>query len=160
MENINTGKGTISVWGILVALAGAITVLGFFLALTKVPDAGIGITGWDMLRGQVEGEDYSDEYTFWRFVPFVVMLVGIATIVMEALPAVGVNKPALKLVAMILGIVTLVLGILVLAFSAGSACFEHGDDIKFHRAIGAYFMLYGGLFASVFGFLDYKGIGL
>ena len=160
MENINTGKGTVSVWGILVALAGAITVLGFFLALTKIPDAGIGITGWDMLRGQVEGEDVSDEYTFWRFIPFITMLVGIATIVMEVLPGIGVGKPAFKLVAMILGIVTLVLGILVLAFSSGSACFEHSDGIKFHRAIGAYFMLYGGIFASVFGFLDYKGIGL
>ena len=160
MEKINTGKGSISMWGIIVALAGAITVLGFFLALTKLTDMGIGITGWDMLRGQIEGEDYSDEYTFWRFIPFITMLVGIATVVMEVLPAVGVDKPALKLVAMILGIVTLVLGIMVLAFSAGTACFEHGDDLKFHRAIGAYFMLYGGLFASVFGFLDYKGIGL
>ena len=160
MEKINTGKGSISMWGIIVALAGAITVLGFFLALTKLTDLGIGITGWDMLRGLVEGEDASDEYTFWRFIPFITMLVGIATVVMEVLPAVGVDKPALKLVAMILGIVTLVLGIMVLAFSAGTACFEHGDDLKFHRAIGAYFMLYGGLFASVFGFLDYKGIGL
>ena len=50
MENINTGKGSISMWGIIVALAGAITVLGFFLALTKLTDMGIGITGWDIMN--------------------------------------------------------------------------------------------------------------
>ena len=163
MEDIKLGKGSISVWGALVAVGGFLAFLGFFLAITEIHiDGGWGffskVTGLDMLRGIVDGEDTTDEYTFWRFMPFIAGLVGLAVVIIKVLPFAIGDKPAFKTVGLGLGIAVVVLAVLVLALSAGSACFEHTDGLKFYRGIGAFFMLYGGIIAVVGSFLDIKGV--
>ena len=163
MEDIKLGKGSISVWGALVAIGGFLAFLGFFLAITEIHiDGGWGffskVTGLDMLRGIVDGEDMTDEYTFWRFMPFIAGLVGLAVVIIKVLPFAIGDKPAFKTVGLGLGIAVVVLAVLVLALSAGSACFEHTDGLKFYRGIGAFFMLYGGIIAVVGSFLDIKGV--
>lgn len=157
MDDVKIGKGTFSFWGCLTAFGGFLAVIGFYLAIVKVGDYGISLTGWEMLKGEYQGVDISDEITFWRYFPFIAAIIGALTIVFEALVAFG--KTGLKPVAFALGVVTLVMAILVLAGTAGSALFEDDfGDTKFYRQIGAYFILYGAIIATVCGFLDFRGV--
>ncbi len=157
MEDDKNAKMSFSFWGCLVAFGGFLAFIGFFLAITKMSEMGVTLTGLDLLKGKYEGQDISDDLTFWRFFPFIAAITGAVTIVLEALAMLG--KSALRPVALAFGVVTLVLAILVLACSAGTAVADFDTDgITFRRGIGSYFMLYGGIFASVCGFLDLKGV--
>ena len=57
---------------------------------------------------------------------------------------------------MVLGIVTLVLALLTMFCTAGSEGInkDYRDGLKFHRQIGAYYLLYGGILAAVGGALN------
>ena len=162
MEKIAVGKGSISLWTLITAVGGFLAFIAFFLSMVKISSGGVdwfNITGIDMFSESLDGEKAEDVYKFWRVMPFIAALTGIATVIVCALPLFGIDKPALKLVAMILGIATLALGIIVIAASTGSAGFENvTDDVEFHRQIGAYFILYGGILATAAGFCDWKGV--
>ncbi len=157
MEDVKIGKVSFSFWGCLVAFGGFLAFIGFFLAVMRIDDGGISLTGLDLLKGKYQGTDISDDLTFWRYFPFIAAIVAALTVVIEAVVAFG--RTALKPVAFALGVVTLVMAIMVLACSTGSAVIDgNTGDTKFYRMIGAYFILYGGIFAAVCGLLDLKGV--
>lgn len=168
MEDIKIGNGSISIWGIVAAVGGLLAFIAFFLAITKFDfDFGLKVTtenisGLDMISNKYDGEKAEDMYTFWKVMPLLAMIAGLATLVLAILPIFGVNNSGIKMAFMIVGIVTLVLGILVFAFSAGVAVLDVDSDYEkyytAHRQIGAYFALIGGILAGVCGFLDWKGI--
>ena len=114
------------------------------------------ITGWDFLTSKFNGEHVDDAYTFWRFMPFIAAIAGVGVVVFTALPAFGVGSPSMKVVGMIFGIVVLVLSLLIIFCTAGKLGFEGDTDgFKFHRQIGAYLTLYGGIMAAGAGFYDW-----
>ncbi len=155
MEDVKIGKGSISFWGCAAAFGSVLVILGFFLAITKIN--GLSLTGWELLRGKSDGTDISKWLTFWRYIPLITMIIGVAAIVFEALPMLG--KDGLKPVAMGLAIASLVLAVLVLACTAGSPGFKDmPHKTEYVRAIGSYFMLYGGIIATVCSVLDLKGV--
>jgi hypothetical protein len=57
---------------------------------------------------------------------------------------------------MVFGIVVLVLSLLIIFCTAGKLGFDgNTDGLKFHRQIGAYLTLYGGIMAAGAGFYDW-----
>ena len=159
MEDITIGKGSVSIWSLVAITGGFVAFISVFLTISS-PDHLFNLTGIDMLTNKMDGEDAGKHfYTFWRFMPFITALLGLAVMILSALPIFGIDKPGIKMAAFIVGIVTLVFGIFVIACSAGSAGFDFDTaHVKFYREIGAYFALYGGIMAAVFGFLNWKGI--
>jgi hypothetical protein len=158
MEDIKIGKGSISIWAIVAAVGGLLAFIAFFLALSKfyvdVPIVGKVYTstynGIDLISGKWDGNTM-DHYSFWKVMPLLAMLAGLATLVLGILPIFGVNNSGVKMAFMICGIVTLVLGLLVFIFSAGPAVVDKDwrvDDWKAARQIGAYFFLIGGILAG------------
>ena len=168
MEDIKIGNGSISIWALVAAVGGLLAFIAFFLALSKfyvdVPYIGKvysdTFNGIDLISGKWDGHDY-DHFTFWKVMPLLAMLTGLATLVLAILPIFGVNNSGVKMAFMICGILTLVFGLLVFICSAGTAVVDKDwrvDDWKAARQIGAYFFLIGGILAGVCGFLDWKGV--
>ena len=158
MEDIKIGKGSISIWAIVAAVGGLLAFIAFFLALSKFyvdyPLVGKVYTstynGIDLISGKWDGNTM-DHYSFWKVMPLLAMLAGLATLVLGILPIFGVNNSGVKMAFMICGIVTLVLGLLVFIFSAAPAVVDKDwrlDDWKAARQIGAYFFLIGGILAG------------
>ncbi len=168
MEDIKIGNGSISIWALVAAVGGLLAFIAFFLSITKFgADLGIlgkhwteGISGLDFISNKYDGHKVDDAYTFWKVMPLLAMIAGLATLVLAILPIFGVNSSGVKMAFMICGIVTLVLGLLVFICTAGTAVLDASDkgDILVKRQIGAYFFLIGGILAGVCGFLDWKGV--
>jgi len=168
MEDIKIGKGSISIWAIIAAVGGLLAFIAFFLALSKfyadVPFVGKVYTptynGIDLISGKWDGHEYT-HFTFWKILPLLTMLTGLATLVLGILPIFGVNNSGVKMAFMICGVVTLVFGLLVFIFSAGTAVVDkdwRADDWKAARQIGAYFFLIGGILAGAGACLDKFGV--
>ena len=156
MEDFSTGRGTLSVWAIVAIIGGFLAIISLWLATTKIGGLDAPITGWDFLTSKFNGEHVDDAYTFWRFMPFIAAIAGVGVVVFIALPAFGVGSPSMKVVGMIFGIVVLVLSLLIIFCTAGKLGFEGDTDgFKFHRQIGAYLTLYGGIMAAGAGFYDW-----
>ena len=170
MEDIKIGKGSVSIWAIIAAVGGLLAFIALFLAITKwsytVEIFGVETTTWgksisglDFLSNKYDGHDVDDAYTFWRLMPLFTALFGLATIVLGILPVFGVNNSGVKIAFMVCGIITLVCGILVFALTGGKAAFDADlDNYKFHRQIGAYFALFGGILAGAGACLDKFGV--
>ena len=160
MADIKVGNGSISILSLIACVGALLAFIGLFLAITKwsyTVDYVIGtetiwgkpISGLDFLTNKYDGKTYDDAYTFWKIMPLMTALVGLATIVLGVLPMFGVNAPGVKIAFMVCGIVTFVFALLVFICTAGSAGFDgNTDGYKFHRQVGAYFMLIGGLIAG------------
>ena len=158
MEDIKIGKGSISIWAIVAAVGGLLAFIAFFLSITKFGvDLGVfgkswtdGISGMDFISNKYDGHKVDDAYTFWKIMPLLTMIAGIATLVLGILPIFGVNNSGVKMAFMICGIVTLVLGLLVFICTAGTAVLDasNKDGILVKRQIGAYFALIGGILAG------------
>ena len=156
MEDFSTGRGTLSVWAIVAIIGGFLAIISLWLATTKIGGLDAPITGWDFLTSKFNGEHVDDAYTFWRFMPFIAAIAGVGVVVFTALPAFGVGSPSMKIVGMVFGIVVLVLSLLILFCTAGKLGFDgNTDGLKFHRQIGAYLTLYGGIMAAGAGFYDW-----
>jgi len=156
MEDFSTGRGALSVWAIVAIVGGFLAIISLWLATTKIGGLDAPITGWDFLTSKFNGEHVDDAYTFWRFMPFIAAIAGVGVVVFTALPAFGVGSPSMKVVGMIFGIVVLVLSLLIIFCTAGKLGFEGDTDgFKFHRQIGAYLTLYGGIMAAGAGFYDW-----
>ena len=156
MEDFSTGRGTLSVWAIVAIIGGFLAIISLWLATTKIGGLDAPITGWDFLTSKFNGEHVDDAYTFWRFMPFIAAIAGVGVVVFTALPAFGVGNPNMKIVGMVFGIVVLVLSLLILFCTAGKLGFDgNTDGLKFHRQIGAYLTLYGGIMAAGAGFYDW-----
>ena len=156
MEDFSTGRGALSVWAIVAIIGGFLAIISLWLATTKIGGLDAPITGWDFLTSKFNGEHVDDAYTFWRFMPFIAAIAGVGVVVFIALPAFGVGSPSMKVVGMIFGIVVLVLSLLIIFCTAGKLGFEGDTDgFKFHRQIGAYLTLYGGIMAAGAGFYDW-----
>ncbi len=156
MEDFSTGRGALSVWAIIAIVGGFLAIISLWLATTKIGGLDAPITGWDFLTSKFNGEHVDDAYTFWRFMPFIAAIAGVGVVVFTALPAFGVGSPSMKVVGMIFGIVVLVLSLLIIFCTAGKLGFEGDTDgFKFHRQIGAYLTLYGGIMAAGAGFYDW-----
>lgn len=156
MEDFSTGRGALSVWAIVAIIGGFLAIISLWLATTKIGGLDAPITGWDFLTSKFNGEHVDDAYTFWRFMPFIAAIAGVGVVVFTALPAFGVGSPSMKVVGMIFGIVVLVLSLLIIFCTAGKLGFEGDTDgFKFHRQIGAYLTLYGGIMAAGAGFYDW-----
>ena len=156
MEDFSTGRGSLSVWAIVAIIGGFLAIISLWLATTKIGGLDAPITGWDFLTSKFNGEHVDDAYTFWRFMPFIAAIAGVGVVVFTALPAFGVGSPSMKVVGMIFGIVVLVLSLLIIFCTAGKLGFEGDTDgFKFHRQIGAYLTLYGGIMAAGAGFYDW-----
>ena len=156
MEDFSTGRGTLSVWAIVAIIGGFLAIISLWLATTKIGGLDAPITGWDFLTSKFNGEHVDDAYTFWRFMPFIAAIAGVGVVVFTALPAFGVGSPSMKVVGMIFGIVLLVISLLIIFCTAGKLGFEgNTDGFKFHRQIGAYLTLYGGIMAAGAGFYDW-----
>ena len=168
MEDIKIGKGSISIWAIVAAVGGLLAFIAFFLALSKFyvdyPIVGKSYSpafnGIDLISGKWDGHEFT-HFTFWKILPLLTMLTGLATLVLGILPIFGVNNSGVKMAFMICGVVTLVLGLLVFIFSAGTAVVDKDwriDDWKAARQIGAYFFLIGGILAGAGACLDKFGV--
>lgn len=156
MEDFSTGRGTLSVWAIVAIIGGFLAIISLWLATTKIGGLDAPITGWDFLTSKFNGEHVDDAYTFWRFMPFIAAIAGVGVVVFTVLPAFGVGSPSMKVVGMVFGIVVLVLALLILICTAGKLGFDgNTDGLKFHRQIGAYLTLYGGIMAAGAGFYDW-----
>ncbi len=171
MEDIKIGNGSISIWGIIAAVGGLLAFISLFLAMTIITQkiGGVStewsdsISGLDMLTSKYNGDKLEDLYTFWRFMPLLAAIAGLATLVLAILPIFGLNNSGIKIAFMICGIVTLVLGILVFAFSAGGSLINEdyyllNYEFSGSRQIGAYFSLIGGIVACAGACLDKFGV--
>ena len=158
MEDIKIGNGSISIWAIVAAVGGLLAFIAFFLSITKFGvDLGIlgkhwteGISGLDFISNKYDGEKVDDAYTFWKIMPLLAMIAGLATLVLGILPIFGVNNSGVKMAFFICGIVTFVLALLVFICTAGTAVLDasNKDGILVKRQIGAYFALIGGILAG------------
>ena len=158
MGDIKVGNGSISILSLIACVGALLAFIGFFLAITKFQyDGFLGkvysdtISGMDLIGNKYDGHKVDDMYTFWKVMPLLAMLTGLATLVLGILPIFGVNNSGVKLAFMICGVVTLVLGLLVFIFSAAPAVVDKDwrlDDWKAARQIGAYFFLIGGILAG------------
>ena len=160
MGDIKVGKGSISILSLIAMVGALLAFIGLFLAITKwsyTVDYVIGtetvwgkpISGLDFLTNKYDGHTYDDAYTFWKVMPLLTALMGLATIVLGILPMFGVKNSGIQIAFMVCGIITFVFGLLVFICTAGNAGFDADmDNYKFHRQIGAYFMLIGGLVAG------------
>ena len=174
MEDIKIGKGSISIWAIVAAVGGLLAFIAFFLALSKFyvdyPLVGKVYTstynGIDLISGKWDGNTM-DHYSFWKVMPLLAMLAGLATLVLGILPIFGVNNSGVKMAFMICAIVTFVFALLVFICTAGTAVLN--DDVvgkeaikhtKGIRQIGAYFMLIGGLAAGGCAIAEKCGVKL
>jgi hypothetical protein len=168
MEDIKIGKGSISIWAIIAAVGGLLAFIAFFLSITKFgADLGIlgkhwteGISGLDFISNKYDGHKVEDAYTFWKIMPLLAMIAGLATIILGILPIFGVNSSGVKVAFMVCGIVTLVLALLVFICTAGTAVLDMSDksDVLVKRQIGAYFFLIGGILACAGAVCDKMGI--
>ncbi len=171
MEDIKIGNGSISIWGIIAAVGGLLAFIGLFLTVAKTTtDLGwlgtstTNISGLDLLSNKMDGEEV-DSYSFYRFMPLLFALAGLATLVLSILPIFGVSNSGIKIAAMVCGILTLVFGILMLV---GCASYNlYADDlkdaaklveVKTSAQIGAYFGLIGGILACAGACLDKFGV--
>ena len=136
-------------------IGGFLAIVSLWLATTKI-NADFTITGWEFLTNEVDGVDAGDTFKFWRFMPFFAAIAGLGVVVFTALPAAGVNNPTFKILGMIFGILLFVLSLLVIFCTAGKPCFDVDTaGMKFHRQIGAYLTLYGGIRAAGGAFFDW-----
>ena len=175
MGDIKVGNGSISILSLIAMVGALLAFIGFFLAITKFQidwgiyhDTGKAITGLDFLTNKIDGEKVEDTFKFWRFMPFLTMLVALATIVLGLLPMFGVNNSGVKMAFMICAIVTFVFALLVFICTAGTAVLDADgayakevvEHMKGKRQIGAYFMLIGGIAAAGCAIAEKCGVKL
>ncbi len=168
MGDIKVGNGSISILSLIAMVGALLAFIGFFLAITKFQidwgiyhDTGKAITGLDFLTNKIDGHEVEDTFKFWRFMPFLTMLVALATIVLGLLPMFGVNNSGVKMAFMICAIITFVFALLVFICTAGTAVLD-GDvkNTKGIRQVGAYFMLIGGIAAAGCAIAEKCGVKL
>ena len=151
MGDIKVGNGSISILSLIAMVGALLAFIGFFLAITKFsygPFESDTINGIDLLKEKMGDADA--EYKFWKVMPLLTMIMGIATIVLGILPMFGVNNSGVKIAFMVCGIITFVFGLLTFICTAGTPVLDtkYASDYKAHRQIGAYFALIGGLIAG------------
>ena len=165
MEDIKIGNGSISIWGIVAAIASLLVFISLFLGIFHMSAntwigtlTGDSVTGLDLVGNKMGGHNY-DDYTFWKLMPLFAALLGLATLVLAILPIFGVSNNGTKTAFLVCGILTFVLGILVMFVTASGAVIDgNTDGIKFVKEVGAYFAFIGGLLAGICAFLDWKGV--
>ena len=160
MGDIKVGNGSISILSIIACVGALLAFIGFFLAiqkysytidvyLVKETFTSEPISGLDFLTNKYDGHKVEDAYTFWKVMPLLTAIMGVATIVLGLLPMFGVKNSGIQIAFMVCGVLTFVFGLLVFICTGGSAVFDgNTDGYKFHRQIGAYFALLGGLIAG------------
>ena len=165
MNDINIGKGSISIWVIVAAIASLLVFISLFLGIFHTEVSGFGVTvksgsisGLDLLSNKFDGHSF-DDYTFWKLMPLFAALLGLATLVLAALPIFGVNNKGTKTAFLVCAILTFVFGILVMFVTASGAVIDaNTDNVKFVKEVGAYFALIGGLLAALGAALDFFGV--
>ena len=159
MGDIKIGKGSISIFSLIACVGALLAFIAFFLSITKFGADTVlfgkqwtdGISGIDFLNNTYDGHKVDDVYTFWKIMPLLTMLTGLATIVLGILPIFGVKNNGIQIAFMVCGILTFVFGLLVFICTAGTAVLDttaDKSDILVKRQIGAYFALLGGLIAG------------
>lgn len=162
MEDIKIGNGSISIWAIVAAVGGLIAFIGLFLACVKVTEPGlikdviVKISGLDFISNKFDGEKIEgDGYSFYRFMPLLWALTGLATLVLSILPIFGVKNNGIQIAAIVCGVLTFVFGLLMMIGCSGVNIFtgdtkDVADAFKFKVSaqIGTYFGLIGGLLAG------------
>ena len=160
MEDIKIGNGSISIWAIVAAVGGLLAFIAFFLAITKfetsyvVTTTSDSINGIDFLKEKISygGYEGDADFTFWKIMPLLTMIMGLVTIVLAILPIFGVNNSGVKIAFLVCAIITFVFALLVFICTAGTAVLDASKDALEHtkgkRQIGAYFALIGGILAA------------
>jgi len=164
MNDIQIGKGSISIWAIIAAIGAIFAFISLFLGIfheqmTVITTInGPSVSGLDLVSKKIDGHTV-DSLTFWRFMPLFAALLGLATLVLAALPIFGVNNKGTKTAFLVCAVLTFIFGILVMFVTASGAVIDgNTDGIKFVKEVGAYFALIGGLLAALGAALDFFGV--
>ena len=165
MNDIQIGKGSISIWAILAAIGAIFAIICLFLGIFHtettlvVTVKGPSVSGLDLLGNKYGSAELRDGYTFWKLMPLFTMILGLATLVLAALPIFGVNSKQTKIAFLVCAVLTLICGILVMFVTASGAVFpDSTSGVKFIEEVGAYFALIGGLVAALGAALDFFGV--
>ena len=140
-------------------------IISIFLAWTQGVQIYTGktfnVTGLDLISGKFsDAKDVS--YVFLAKAPLLVLIFGIITLILAALPLFKVNMPAITIIGAIAALVGLIFAILFL--TVGGTFDIFGDDKGAIRLLfalnemkiqfGAYLGLIGALVATVGGVLN------
>ena len=165
MDDIKIGNASVSIWVIVAMIGALLAFISLFMAIVNysytvgpVTTTTASISGLDFLGNKWDGHDVSGDFTFWRFMPLFAALLGLATLVLAALPIFGAGNSGTKTAFLVCAILTLVFGLLVFFVTASGSVLDGGTSWTAHKQIGAWFAFLGGLLAGVCAFLDFKGV--
>ena len=159
MNNIKIGNAEISLGNLLLMIGGLLMIISIFFAWTiyswnsVLPPVwhDVSNNGMDLISGKLNGN--SATYSFMGKAPLFMLILGIASLVLGALPLFKVDNKGIKIAGCVVALVAVVFGILYLTAGGGANLFTGNDKDAVAAAINTGMIKMKLGFGSIFGLI-------